>query len=229
MIHYLCTMWSIVDSSFRMSWFFLPAGAVLGTVFATTQVAATVWCVQIAMSRGLRAGLGAGLGIALAQGLSSLLASLIVFTLARWTDHADWGYRFFAGGILAAMGFAVVQSRKIQTLEYEGDLRRFLPIFGTSFSIMLTMPMLLLGYVAQMIACSLHLRAHHFSNAPLFGLGVVLGSFAWAVYFVLLAWAFGHRVEREITLKSMNKLRFLAVAVLTGLFVIGVLPMMGVK
>ncbi len=212
-----------------MSWYFLAAGAVLGTVFAATQLAATVWCVQIALSCGLRAGLGAALGISLAQGFSALLASLIVFTLARWTDHADWGYRFFAAAILAAMGFTIVQSRKIQTLDYEGDLRNFLPIFGTSFIIMLTMPMLLLGYVAQMIACSLHLRQHHYSNALLFGLGVFFGSCAWAFYFVLLAWIFGHRVERDITVKSMNKLRILAVAVLTGLFVIGVLPIMGME
>ncbi|MDX2112019.1 MAG: hypothetical protein SFY80_17460 [Verrucomicrobiota bacterium] len=211
---------------YGLSPFFVGAGLVLGLVFSVPLVSGVVWCVQLTLGRGMRQGLAAGTGIALAQGFWAGLAAVAIFLLAQFSDKADWVFRFGAAGILTAMGFAVVQSRKITTLTYDGPLEHSWPIFKTSFAVAATMPMRLLGYMALMISCSLHLRPHALLNAFLVAGGVVVGSWAWWFYFVLLAYFFGKRVPEDITLRSMNRLRLLSLAVFTGLFLICTTPLL---
>ena len=193
-----------------MSPFFFFFGGVLGLILSVTMVPGAVWCVQMTLHRGWVCGVTAGAGIALAQMIWATVAALMVFSLAGFSNAFDWVFRVVAASILLYMCATVYGAPPIQTLRYEGPVRGAMGVFRKTFGIALTMPMRLPGYVAIIIAVSLHLRRHDLGNAALLGMGAGLGSMAWWLYFSALAALFGHRVPEPITLRSMNKLRILS-------------------
>ena len=204
---------------------FLLFGGVLGFVFSVPLISGVVWCVQIAINRGWLAGLSAGLGIALAQTLWANLAAFLIFQLAPYSDRYNWAFRFLAAIILLSMSFRVFQIGKIESLAYKGSLVDANAIFRRTFIIALAMPMRFLGYLALLVAMSLHLRVQPIVNGFLLAIGVGAGSFLWWLCFVTLAALFGKRVPEPITIRSLNKLRFLGAAVLLGVMFIGTVPL----
>lgn len=205
--------------------FFLLAGAVLGVVFSVPVVAGAVWCVQVTLAGGFSRGLAASLAIASAQGGWAALAALFLFLKAPTLRPFDWVLRLLAASVLIWMIFSVLQGGRVQSLRLSGDPGRPFSLFLRTFRQAVTMPMRLPGFLALLVAVSLHLAPHGWLNALLLGLGVLGGSAAWWVYFALLAALFGRRVPDAISIRSINKLRILAVAVLGGLALIAVAPL----
>jgi hypothetical protein len=72
---------------------------------------------------------------------------------------------------------------------------------------------------------SLQTKTHPWWAVVMLALGVGAGSFLWWLIFIGLAALFGRKVPEEICLKSLNKLKTLAVVVLFGLVLIGVAPL----
>ena len=208
-----------------MNPFFLIFGVVLGLVFSVTTVSGAVWCVQISMGRGFYAGLAAGGAIALAQSFWAFLAALILFNCGWFGFRYDWLYRISAILILGSMALTVFQAQRIQTINYTGPLERVYKIFTTTLGIAITMPMRLPGYLALFVSASLHYRPRGAGDALLLGVGVGAGSLVWWLGFVVLAVLFGRSVPEPVTLKSMNKLKILAGAVLLVLMLIGAAPL----
>ncbi len=192
-----------------MNLFFPIIGFVLGFVFSVTMVSGAVWCVQMTISRGWLTGMAAGLGISLAQVIWSVLAALIVWWLARYSSGFDWLFRLGAAFVLGYMSLTIYQSPRFKTIQYDGPLTGAFRVLWTTFGLALAMPMRLIGYSSLLIAVSLHLRERPTEYAVLLALGVGLGSMAWWLYFTVLAALFGKRVPEEISVHSMNKLRFL--------------------
>lgn len=205
--------------------FFLLAGLVLGVVFSAPLLAGVTWCIQITLREGWRAGSAAGVGLALAQGFWGGLAAVLIFTLARWVEYLDATLRLMSAAILIAMGLAVQGAGKVTSLRYEGPVRGVLGTFKHTAMHALFMPRRFAGYCALLVAVSLHLRPHGYGNAVLLAIGVAVGSLGWWWHFVLLSRLFGKQVPEEISLKSLNKLRVLGVAVFGGLCLIGLAPL----
>ena len=208
-----------------MNLFFPIIGFVLGFVFSVTMVSGAVWCVQITMHRGWVDGTAAGLGISLAQIVWSVFAAFFVWWLARFSEEYDWLYRICAAFVLGYMSMTVFQSPRFNTIQYDGPLRGFFSVLWTTFSLALAMPMRLAGYTSLLIAVSLHLRERPFEFAILLALGIGLGSMAWWFYFTLLAALFGKRVPEQISVQSMNKLRFLGGSIFLVLVIICIAPL----
>lgn len=204
--------------------FFFVAGAVLGLVFSVTLVSGTVWTVQMALRRGLSGGLAAGFGIALAQGLLGGVAAGVIFYLQQWHEYLDWPLRIASSGLFLWLARDVMQAGRIARLHFEGPVGSAWGVLMDSFEVALRMPMRLPGFMALLVAVSLHLRPQSLSTAVVFAVGVCGGSMVWWLYFALLAKFFGHRVPEDISLRSLNKLRMLSLAVFLGLIVICLLP-----
>jgi threonine/homoserine/homoserine lactone efflux protein len=205
--------------------FFFYFGIVLGVVFSATTVPGAVWCVQITLHRGFFKGLLAGVSIACAQVILAALAAFIVFWMARFSSNYDWLFRVFSASVLAYLCTTVFGAARLRDLCYDGPLRGGFEIFQNTFMTALTMPMRLPGYIALLIAMNLHLRQHDLAYSVVLGTGIGVGSLGWWGYFSMLAAAFGHRVPEPISVRSMNKLRVLAGAVLAALVFIGIAPL----
>jgi membrane protein DedA with SNARE-associated domain len=79
------------------------------------------------------------------------------------------------------------------------------------------------GFLALFTAVNLPLRVYGVPNALLLSLGTGVGYFLWGAFFTTVAW-YGRDVPEPICVRSLNKLRRLAVAVLLLLAVIGFAP-----
>ena len=209
-----------------MSPFFPFAGIILGVVFAPTMMAGAVWSVRTTLQAGWRGGLAATTAMSAAQVIWSSVAGVLLFAAGHLADYTDTPLRFLAAAVLAFMALAVKRSRPLTQLTNPHPVGSPWAILRRTFSLALLMPMRFAGYAALIVAVSLHLRDYGWANGIGLGIGIGLGSFAWWIFFTILAALFGKSVPEEISLKSLNKLRVLAVAVLLGLATLTLLPLL---
>lgn len=208
-------------------------GVVLGMTFAVAMVSGSVWVVQLTLARGLRAGLSAAAGLALAQFPTAFGASWLVLSLWRIYYEWDWALRIVSAITLIYLAYGVKQGSRLKNLAYSGPLAVKGDVFLPSLGLAVTMPLRLPGYMALFIAVSLQVVLIRFEEARSFaGLGalllttgVVLGALSWYIYFAVLAKVFGKRVPEPVSLRSLNKLRTMAVIIYVVLALIALAPL----
>jgi threonine/homoserine/homoserine lactone efflux protein len=198
-------------------------GIWLSLLYSATVFPASVWIIQLTVSRGWLCGLACSLGLALGQVPWCLIAGLLLFQFSEFWQAGDLWLRGAAVGILVWMAIRSTRSTRVLTLHVDIDASTW-TLFKSGLWRSLVMPWRLPLWMGIIVSVSIHLRGPGGELAPLFTLGAILGQMGWFIHFVLIAGLFGHRVPEDISLRSLNKLRLLATVVLGGLAFIILAP-----
>ena len=199
-------------------------GIWLSLLYSATVVPASVWVIQLTVSRGWACGLMAAFGMALGQLPWTLAAALALFAFPAFWQAADLWLRLAAAAFAMWMAVRSARAPRVQALE--------LTVSGTAWALFIkslwrsfSMPWRLPLWAAFIVSVGVHLRGPGWQAAVLFMPGALIGQTAWFVHFILIAALFGKRVPVDITLHSMNKFRLLATLVQAGLAIIILFPL----
>jgi threonine/homoserine/homoserine lactone efflux protein len=199
-------------------------GIWLSLLYSATVVPASVWVIQLTVSRGWLCGLTTSAAMAIGQLPWCLLAGLLLFTFPAIWQAADLWLR------LAAAAFAIWMASR--SARAPGVLALRLEVTGTGLALFskslwrsFSMPWRLPLWAAFIVSVSVHLRGPGWQAAVFFTTGALIGQLLWFAHFVLVAGLFGNRVPVDISLHSMNKFRLLATLVQGGLAVIILSPL----
>jgi len=198
-------------------------GIWLSLLYSAAVMPATVWVIQLTVSRGWISGLAAGLGLALGQLPWCLLASVLLLQFPAFWQPADHWIRALAVVFLVWMAIRSARAKPVGTIRLAIEGSHW-GIFEASFLRSLVMPWRLPLWATLIISIGVHLRGPGLVAAFFFSAGCVVGQLAWHLHFTIVAALFGNRVPEDISLHSMNKLRLLATLVLGGLVLIIVAP-----
>lgn len=198
-------------------------GIWMSLLYSAAVMPASVWVIQLTVSRGWFCGLACALGLALGQVPWCLAAALLLFEFPGLWQAADLWLRALASAFLLWMAIRSARAPAVRGLYLETSGSTW-ALMKSSFWRSLVMPWRLPLWVGLIVSIGVHLRGPGWELVPLFGLGAVLGQMGWFAHFVLVAGLFGRRVPEPISLRSLNKLRLLATVVLAGLVLIILAP-----
>lgn len=199
-------------------------GIWVSLLYSATVMPATIWVIQITVSRGWASGLAALTGLACGQVPWALATSLLLFQNPKFWQHAD---PFIRGGmVIFLVWFAWRCSRapRVNALRLVVEGSEW-AILKTSAWKSMVMPWRFFIWAGIIVAISIHLRGPGWMAAGYFAFGAFVGMMGWLLQFVVLAGLFGKSVPEDITLHSMNKLRLLATIVPAGLVLVILAPM----
>ncbi len=199
-------------------------GIWLSLIYAATVTPATVWVIQLTVSRSWWSGFMAALGMVLGQLPWCLLAGILLFQFADFWQDADLVLRILTAILFIFLSFRSLRAKPISGLRLELRGSAF-GIFRISFWRSLIMPWRLPLWVGLIVSMSIHLRGPGAILAVPFSLGAMTGQLAWYLHFILIAALFGNKVPDNISLHSMNKLRLLAALVLGGTGLLTLAPL----
>ncbi len=198
-------------------------GIWISLLYSATVMPATVWVIQLTVSRGWLSGLAASLGLAAGQLPWALATSLLLFQNPAFWQKADPYARAIMVVFLIWFAWRSARASRIRALRLVVSGSNW-ALFKSSAWKSMVMPYRFFIWSAIIIAISIHLRGPGWQAAGYFTLGSSLGLLAWLVHFVVLAGLFGKSVPEDITLHSMNKLRLLATIVPAGLVLVILAP-----
>jgi threonine/homoserine/homoserine lactone efflux protein len=199
------------------------AGIWLSLLYSAAVMPASVWVIQVTVSRGWIAGGTAATGLSLGQFPWCLAASLILFRTPAFWQSIDLPLRLLAVAFLLWMASRCLRCGEVQHLKTESPASLGL-LFQTSCIRSLLMPWRLPLWSAFILSIGIHLRGPGAEPAIFFALGAVIGQLLWHGHFILVAGLFGNRVPEPISLRSLNKLRLLATTVNGGLALVILAP-----
>ncbi|MEX0327018.1 MAG: hypothetical protein AB3N33_13105 [Puniceicoccaceae bacterium] len=198
-------------------------GIWMSLLYSATVVPASVWVIQLTVSRGWLCGLACSLGLTLGQLPWAITAAAVLFQFPGLWQTLDLGLRALAAGFFIWMALRSARAPAVRGLHVETDAGTW-ALIKSSFWRSLVMPWRLPLWAGLIISISVHLTGPGWGLAPQFGLGALAGQMGWFAHFVLIAGLFGRRVPEDISLRSINKLRLLATVVLAGLALIILAP-----
>ena len=199
-------------------------GIWLSLLYSATVVPASVWVIQLTVSRGWGCGLIAAVGMALGQLPWALAAALVLFVFPAFWQAADLWLRLVAASFSLWMAVRSARAPRIRALALT-DSGTVWALFSKSLWRSLAMPWRLPLWAAFIVSVGVHLRGPGWQAAAFFTPGALIGQIAWFAHFILIAALFGKRVPVDITLHSMNKFRLLATLVQAGLAIIILFPL----
>ena len=198
-------------------------GIWISLIYSSTVMPATVWVIQLTVSRGWLSGIAASAGLALGQLPWVLAASLLLFQYPQIWQKADPVLRALGVLFFTWLAYRNARAKPVAALK--------LVVTGSWWAILrsstwrsMVMPWRFPVWAGLIITMSVHLRGPGWEAAALFTSGAFAGQMAWALHFLVIAGLFGHRVPEDITLHSMNKLRLLATIVPAGLVLVILAP-----
>ncbi|HSH08956.1 MAG TPA: hypothetical protein VK995_01115 [Oceanipulchritudo sp.] len=198
-------------------------GVWLSLLYSAAVMPASVWVIQLTVSRGWLSGMASALGLSAGQIPWCLAASLLLFQMAPLWQTADLWLRAVAVVFLVWMAIRSARAKPVQVLRLQVQGSDW-ALFKASFWRSLVMPWRLPLWASLIISISVHLRGPGPLAAGLFAVGCLLGQMAWHLHFIIISGLFGHRVPEDISLHSMNKFRLLATMVVGGLVLVIVAP-----
>lgn len=198
-------------------------GIWLSLLYSAAVMPASVWVIQVTVSRSWRAGAIAAAGLSLGQFPWCLAASLILFRTPGMWQSIDLPLRVLAVAFLLWMASRCLRSGVVIRLKTESP-DGMGALFRASFVRSLLMPWRLALWSAFILSIGIHLRGPGAEAATFFALGALVGQALWHGHFIVVAGLFGHRVQEPISLRSLNKLRLLATAVNVGLALVILAP-----
>jgi len=202
----------------------LIGGLWLSLLYAATVPPASIWTIQVTLGRGARAGLLAAVAIALGQLPWCLLATALLFTNTEAWQALDLWLRGVAACFLLWMVYRHLRAPELARLSGEtGEPPG--PLFRPTLVRSLLMPWRLPVLMALLVSVSIHWRGPGLGAAAIFSMGAFFGQMLWYAGFILLTVLFGKRVPEPVTVRSLNKLRKLAVTVQLGLAAIILAPL----
>lgn len=199
-------------------------GIWLSLLYSAAVMPASVWVIQVTVSRRWLAGGAAALGLSLGQLPWCLLASAALFEFPQLWQALDLHLRIGAVLFLFWMASRCARAPTVKGLRIE-TTASLAQLLRMSFWRSFIMPWRLPLWAAFILSVGVHLRGPGWEAAGLFSLGAVVGQLLWHVHFIVVAGLFGHRVPEDISLRSLNKLRLLSVTVTAGLGLIILAPL----
>lgn len=194
-------------------------GIWLSLLYSAAVMPASVWVIQVTVSRGCLSGISTASGLSLGQFPWCLLASALLFQGPVFWGLIDIPARVFLIAFLSWMTWRCIKAPPVQGLHVETDAT-LTQLFTTGLWRSFTMPWRFPLWAAFIISVGVHLRGPGFTAAVLFSAGAIIGQLVWHLHFIVVAGLFGKRVPVEISLKSLNKLGFLSACVHAGLAII---------
>lgn len=191
-------------------------GIWLSLLYSATVMPASVWVIQVTVSRRWFAGTAAALGLSLGQLPWCLLASLLLFQTPAFWQEMDFHLRIIAVLFLFWMAYRCLKAPEIRQIRTDAKAGMS-GLFATSLWRSLIMPWRFPLWAAFILSVGVHLRGPGWAAACLFSIGAVAGQMLWHLHFIVVAGLFGHRVPEDISLRSLNKLRLLSATVCAGL------------
>lgn len=201
----------------------LLGGVWLSLLYAAGVMPASVWTIQVTVSSGSKQGIVALWGIALGTAPWCLAAALILFNFPRLWQFLDLPLRLGASVFLVWMAACCWKASEVQSLR-PGTLAEGESLFRVSFWRSLVMPWRLALWASFILSVGIHLRGPGSLAALFFTFGALIGQVLWHGHFLVIAGLFGHSVPEAVSLKSLNKLRILAVTVFSGLALVILAP-----
>lgn len=202
----------------------LLAGVWLSLLYSATVMPATVWVIQLTVSRSWGLGLLAGAAMALGQ-LPWIWVSAGALAEGPhiWRTIDPW-LRLPLAGFLFWMAIRIARTGPVKGLrvEVQASARQ---IAQAALKRSLLMPWRLAVWFCLIFSVGAHLRGPGWEVLPGFLLGALTGQLLWHGHFVAVAALFGKRVPEPICLKSMNKFRLLGTLVTGGLGLLILLPL----
>lgn len=198
-------------------------GIWLSLLYSAAVMPASVWVIQLTVSRNWRTAANAAAGLSIGQFPWCLAAGLILFNFPHVWRNADLLLRFAAAAFLLWLAFRCQRAPEVETLRID-EAKGGPQLTGAAFSRSFLMPLRLPLWAAFILSVGVHLRGPGPGAALLFAFGAVLGQLMWHAHFILVAGLFGRRVPEDISLHSLNKLRLLATLVNGGLALIILAP-----
>ncbi|NDV63447.1 hypothetical protein G0Q06_13360 [Puniceicoccales bacterium CK1056] len=191
-------------------------GIWLSLLYSAAVMPASVWVIQVTVSRTWMAGIASALGLSLGQLPWCLLASVLLFQYPLFWQEMDFHLRAIAVLFLFWMAYRCIKAPEVRLLK-TATTANISGLFVMSFWRSLIMPWRFPLWAAFILSVGIHLRGPGWMAACLFSLGAVVGQMLWHLHFIVVAGLFGHRVPEDISLRSLNKLRLLSATVTAGL------------
>lgn len=202
----------------------LLGGVWLSLLYCAFVVPATVWVIQLTVSRGWWCALLTGGAMAAGQVPWSLAAGAALADGEHFWRVVDPWLRLPLAGFLMWLALRMAKTGPVRALRVEvptGTLRLMRAALHRS----LLMPWRPLIWFALIFSVGVHLRGPGWDVLPGFIIGTLGGQLLWHAHFILIAALFGKRVPEAISLKSINKFRLLATVVAAGLALLILLPL----
>ena len=198
-------------------------GIWLSLLYSATVMPASVWVIQVTVSRRWLAGIASAAGLSLGQFPWCLLAAVLLFQFPTLWQDLDLHLRACAVLFLFWMAYRCMKAPQVGKLNI--DIQASLPqLFFSSLWRSFIMPWRFPLWSSFIISIGIHLRGPGWEAAAVFAVGAIFGQLAWHLHFITVAGLFGHRVPEDISLRSLNKLRLLSVTVTAGLAFIILAP-----
>jgi threonine/homoserine/homoserine lactone efflux protein len=205
--------------------FLLFKGLSIGLIFSATTVAATVWCIQLGLQRGLGAAWTAAGAVVVGQVLWAILAVVTVGSLSWDAPQYMTGARAFCGVVFLYMAIKSARSARLAKLP---------PLVGAkvgpvrlaiaTLAVMLSLPMRFFGLTGLMLAAWLTRRPMYPLDAAALLAGVGAGTLAWFGFVGAVAAHLRERVAPEFWTRLVWRQARLAGLVYAGLALIVTLP-----
>jgi threonine/homoserine/homoserine lactone efflux protein len=208
-----------------VSIFLLLKGFSVGLVFSVTTVAATVWCLQLGLRRGLGMAWTAAAGVAVGQGLWALLAGMTVWMLSRDSPQYVTGVRVFSAMVFVYMAGKSARTpalRELPPLETPAVGPARLAV--ATLAVMLSMPMRFFGHVGLFLAAGVAWPPLDGPGVGMLVAGVVAGTLLWFGLVGALATGLREKMPPEFWVQVVHRQTRLAVLVYAGLAVIVLVP-----
>lgn len=198
-------------------------GIWISLLYSATVMPATVWVIQLTVSRGWMSGIAAAAGLTLGQLPWAGVTSLLLFQNPAFWQRADPFVRGIMVVFLVWFAWRSARAPRLRALRLivQGSTWA---LFRSSAWKSMVMPWRFFIWSGIIVAISIHLRGPGWEAAGFFTIGAAAGLVAWLLHFVILAGLFGNSVPDDITLHSMNKLRLLATIVPAGLVLVILAP-----
>jgi threonine/homoserine/homoserine lactone efflux protein len=201
----------------------LLGGVWLSLLYSAAVMPASVWAIQLTVSRGWPVAAGAAAGLAIGQFPWALAAAIGLLTAPAFWQGADFPARLLAVAFLLWMGARCLRAGAVQTLD-SGDVPAGPALFRQALWRSFSMPWRLPLWAALILSVGAHLRGPGWEAALFFAVGTVFGQGLWLGHFIVVAALFGRRVPEPVSIHSINKLRLLAVVVHAGVALVIIAP-----
>jgi threonine/homoserine/homoserine lactone efflux protein len=209
-----------------MSILFLLKGFSGGLVFAVTTVAATVWCLQLGVGRGLAHAWLAAAAIAFGQFLWSALAAATVQMLALEAPMYIAQVRLFSAFVFAYIAVKMMRAAPLDKLPPLAEpALRPVRLAVVTLAVALSMPMRFFGYVGVFLAAGTAVPNFGTDRVWLLAAGAAAGAAAWYGFVGVIAVGLRARVSPTFWGGLMRRQTRLGVFICCGLALIDLLPL----
>lgn len=190
---------------------FFIKGAILGLSIAAPVGPVAVLCINRTLAKGYSAGLATGLGAAIADVIYGIMAGLGLTAISQFLLKYSSPIQLIGVIYLAYLGISTLLSKPSGKIE-KGSDKGLLGDFTSGFILTLSIPIIVLGYVAIFASLGIGTTTRSYTPVILFILGEFIGSGGWWLILSTITNAF----RSKITLDKLAVANFISGLIILG-------------